>query len=112
MVKTLAEAHGLRATFMPKPFAEPLGQRLPRARLGVGRRAEQNLFRDRAGELGLSRTGVRVHRRACCTSAEALCAITNPTVNSFKRINGAPTALGRHLVAQHHQLHAATTART
>jgi glutamine synthetase len=27
-------------------------------------------------------------------NAEALCALTNPTVNSFKRINGAPTASG------------------
>ena len=36
MVKSIAEKHGLRATFMPKPFAEPHRQRLPRARLAVG----------------------------------------------------------------------------
>jgi glutamine synthetase len=32
---SIAEKHGLRATFMPKPF-KPDRQRLPRARLGVG----------------------------------------------------------------------------
>ncbi|MEI9936156.1 MAG: type III glutamate--ammonia ligase [Pseudomonadota bacterium] len=93
MVKTLAEAEGLRATFMPKPFSNLSGNgchmHLSLWDLAKG----DNLFRDRNGELGLSRMayefigGVLHH-------AEGLCALTNPTVNSFKRINGAPTLSG------------------
>ena len=93
MVKTLAERHGLRATFMPKPFSDLSGNGCHVHVSAWDAATEQNLFRDPAGELGLSRTayqfiaGVLHH-------AEALCALTNPTVNSFKRINGAPTASG------------------
>ena len=54
---------------------------------------DQNLFCDRDGELGLSKMayefiGGLLHH------AEALAAITNPTVNSYKRLNGAPTLSG------------------
>ena len=35
MVKSIAEKHGLRATFMPKPFPEPHRLRLPRACFAV-----------------------------------------------------------------------------
>jgi len=93
MVKTLAEAEGLRATFMPKPFPNLSGNGC-HVHVSLWDPAKnENLFRDRNGELGLSRAayqfvaGVLHH-------AEALCAITNPTVNSFKRINGAPTLSG------------------
>jgi glutamate---methylamine ligase len=93
MVKTLAEAEGLRATFMPKPFANLSGNGC-HVHVSLWDVAKnENLFHDRNGELGLSRAayqflgGVLHH-------AEALCAITNPTVNSFKRINGAPTLSG------------------
>jgi glutamate---methylamine ligase len=93
MVKTLAEAEGLRATFMPKPFSHLSGNGC-HVHVSLWDAAKnENLFHDRNGELGLSRmayqfvAGVLHH-------AEALCAITNPTVNSFKRINGAPTLSG------------------
>lgn len=93
MVKTLAESEGLRATFMPKPFPNLSGNGCHvHVSLWDAVKSE-NLFRDRNGELGLSRiayqflAGVLHH-------APALCAITNPTVNSFKRINGAPTLSG------------------
>lgn len=92
MVKTLAEAEGLRATFMPKPFPNLSGNGC-HMHLSLWDQRGENAFRDRHGELGLSRTayefigGVLHH-------AEALCAITNPTVNSFKRINGASTLSG------------------
>ena len=93
MVKTLAEDEGLRATFMPKPFPNLSGNGC-HVHVSLWDLAKnENLFRDRNGELGLSRVayqfvaGVLHH-------ADALCAITNPTVNSFKRINGAPTLSG------------------
>jgi glutamate---methylamine ligase len=93
MVKTLAEAQGLRATFMPKPFPSLSGNGC-HVHVSLWDAAKNlNLFHDERGELGLSRlayefiAGVLHH-------ADALCAITNPTVNSFKRVNGAPTSSG------------------
>lgn len=93
MVKTLAEAEGLRATFMPKPFSNLSGNGC-HVHVSLWDAAKnENLFRDRTGELGLSRTayefiGGLLH------NAEALCALTNPTANSFKRINGTVTNSG------------------
>jgi len=93
MVKTLAEAEGLRASFMPKPFANLSGNGC-HMHLSLWDQAKgENLFRDRKGELGLSRTAYEFIG-GVLHNAEALCAITNPTVNSFKRINGAPTLSG------------------
>ena len=93
MVKTLAEAAGLRATFMPKPFSNLSGNGCHMHLSLWDAERNANVFRDQTGELGLSRTayefigGVLHH-------AEALSAFTNPTVNSFKRINGTPTLSG------------------
>ena len=93
MVKTLAEAEGLRATFMPKPFPGLSGNGCHVHVSLWDRAGDQNLFHQPRGELGLSPAayqfigGVLHH-------AEAVCALTNPTVNSFKRINAAPTLSG------------------
>jgi glutamine synthetase len=84
MLKSVAEKHGLRATFMPKPFAHvvPTGCHAHVSLWRDGR----NLFLDEGGELGLSPLayhflgGVLAH-------AGSLAALTNPTVNSYKRIN-------------------------
>jgi glutamine synthetase len=93
MVKTLAEAQGLRATFMPKPFSNLSGNGC-HVHVSLWDIASgQNLFRDRSGELGLSRTAYQF-MGGLLHHAPALSAITNPTVNSFKRINGAPTKSG------------------
>ena len=93
MVKTLAESAGLRATFMPKPFSHLSGNGC-HVHLSLWDVAKkENRFRDRAGELGLSRVAYEFIA-GLLHHAEALTAITNPTVNSFKRINGAPTLSG------------------
>jgi glutamine synthetase len=91
MVRSIAEKHGFRATFMPKPFANLTGSGC-HAHVSLWR-GETNVFADPAGELGLSRDayhfiGGLMH------SAEALCALTNPTVNSYKRINAPRTLSG------------------
>jgi glutamine synthetase len=91
MVKTIAEKHGLRATFMPKPFLNLTGSGC-HAHVSLWK-GKQNLFEDAKGELGLSSLAYQfiggiVH------SAEALCALTNPTVNSYKRINAPVTLSG------------------
>jgi glutamine synthetase len=56
-------------------------------------REDQNLFADRTGELGLSPLGYQFIG-GLMHSAEALCALTNPTVNSYKRINAPRTVSG------------------
>ncbi len=91
MVKSIAEQHGLRATFMPKPFSNLTGNGC-HAHVSLWK-GDRNLFADRAGELGLSTLGYHfiggiIH------SAEALCALTNPSVNSYKRINAPRTVSG------------------
>ena len=93
MVKSLAEKHGLRATFMPKPFSTLTGNGC-HAHVSVWNNSGRiNLFHEPEGELGISALGYRflggiMHR------APALCALWNPTVNSYKRINAPVTLSG------------------
>lgn len=91
MVKTLAEKHGMRATFMPKPFNNLTGNG---CHMHVSLwRGRENAFADPAGELGVSTLGYRFLGGVIHSAAD-LCAIFNPTVNSFKRINAPITASG------------------
>ena len=91
MVKEIAQAHGLRATFMPKPFPAITGNgcHVHISLVENGR----NLFFDDRDEVGLSPTcqhflgGLLAH-------APGLAAITNPTVNSYKRLNAPRTVSG------------------
>ena len=79
----VAQNHGLTASFMPKPFQESAGSgcHFHISLWEDGR----NLFYDQEGEYGLSQAarhfigGVLAH-------LGALCAITTPTVNSYKRL--------------------------
>ena len=91
MTRSIAEKHGLRATFMPKPFLELTGSGC-HAHVSLWQ-GDRNLFEDEAGELGVSALGYSfiggiIH------SADALAAILNPTVNSYKRINAPRTTSG------------------
>ena len=91
MVRSIAEKHGLRATFMPKPFANLTGSGChAHVSLWQGGR---NLFADDAGELGVSQRGYHFVG-GVMAHAEALCALLNPTVNSYKRINAPRTVSG------------------
>jgi glutamine synthetase len=93
MVKQLAEQHGLRATFMPKPFMHLTGSGChAHVSLWDGS-GEINLFDDPAGELGLSSLAYQF-LGGILAAAEPLTALFTPTVNSFKRINAAPTRSG------------------
>ncbi|NUN66581.1 type III glutamate--ammonia ligase [Pseudanabaena biceps] len=93
MVKAIAEKHGYRATFMPKPFPHLTGNGC-HTHLSVWNLAgDTNLFDDPQGELGLSAIAYQFIA-GVLHSAEAICAITNPTVNSYKRINAAVTTSG------------------
>ncbi|MEB3193379.1 MAG: type III glutamate--ammonia ligase [Snowella sp.] len=93
MVKAIAEKHGLRATFMPKPFPHLTGNGC-HTHLSIWDLAvNTNLFNDAQGELGLSSLAYQFIA-GVLHSAEAICAFTNPTVNSYKRINAPVTASG------------------
>jgi glutamine synthetase type III len=91
MVKSIAEMHGLRATFMPKPFPQLTGSGC-HAHISLWQ-GERNLFADDLGELGLSNVGYRFIG-GIMHHAQALCALLNPVVNSYKRINAQRTLSG------------------
>jgi glutamine synthetase len=93
MVKTLAEQHGLRATFMPKPFSHLTGNGCHTHVSLWEDGAETNLFFDHDGELGLSELAYQFVG-GVMHSAPALCFFTNPTVNFFRRINAPVTNSG------------------
>ncbi|MEI4473602.1 type III glutamate--ammonia ligase [Frigidibacter sp. MR17.24] len=92
MVKSVAEAHGLRATFMPKPFAGLTGNGC-HVHVSAWDGAGGNAFADPAADLGLAARG-RAFLGGIMAHAEAMAAITNPTVNSYKRINAPRTVSG------------------
>lgn len=93
MVKSVAEKHGLRATFMPKPIEGLTGNGC-HAHISVwDAEGKVNAFADKDKELGLSDQG-RHFLGGIMKHAEALAAITNPTVNSYKRINAPRTTSG------------------
>ena len=89
MVKTIAEKHDARATFAPKPFPELTGNGC-HAHVSVwNKEGVKNLFLDSDDSLGLSPLAYHF-LGGLMHNAPSLCAVFNPTTNSFKRI-GAPT---------------------
>ncbi|MFC3692464.1 type III glutamate--ammonia ligase [Chenggangzhangella methanolivorans] len=91
MAKSIAEKHGLRATFMPKPFVNLTGSGChAHVSLWDGKK---NLFEDPKGELGVSELGYHFIG-GLMHNTDAICALTNPTVNSYKRINAPRTTSG------------------
>ncbi|MDV4143566.1 type III glutamate--ammonia ligase [Shimia sp. FJ5] len=97
MVKSVAEKHGFRATFMPKPVEGLTGNGC-HAHISVwDTSGKTNAFAGDAGgqigEVGLSEQG-GFFLGGIMKHAEALAAITNPTVNSYKRINAPRTMSG------------------
>ena len=91
MAKSIAEKHGLRATFMPKPFLGLTGSGChSHVSMWDG---DKNLFEDEAGELGVSALGYNFIGGAI-EHAGAIAALLNPTVNSYKRINAPRTISG------------------
>jgi glutamine synthetase len=83
VVKTIARKHGLHATFMPKPLFGVNGSGM-HSNLSLFK-GNKNAFYDPKGNLELSETahqflaGILKH-------ATSFTAVTNPTVNSYKRL--------------------------
>jgi len=91
MVKALAEKHGLRATFMPKPFVHLTGNG---CHMHVSMwKGQENAFEDNGNPQGLSELGLNFIG-GIINSADALAGFLNPTVNSYKRINAPRTTSG------------------
>lgn len=90
MVKTVAEENGLTATFMPKPFVNLTGNGAHFHMSLWDVDNKNNLFLDENNENGLSELAYW-YMGGILKHAKALAAITNPLVNSYKRlIRGAP----------------------
>ena len=91
MVKSLAEKHNLRATFMPKPFENLTGNGChSHISLWDGKK---NQFLDLGDRYGLSRLAYNF-LGGVIKNAESLSAFFNPTINSYRRINAQPTKSG------------------
>ncbi|HEY2219521.1 MAG TPA: type III glutamate--ammonia ligase [Gaiellaceae bacterium] len=93
MVHTLAEQHGMLATFMPKPFTELTGNGCHfHLSLWDG---ERNLFLDENDPRGLGLSGLAyAFLGGLMKHARAYSAVTAPTVNSYKRLKVGTTASG------------------
>ena len=93
MVKTVAENHGFRATFMPKPLPSLTGNGCHSHISVWNNDGQTNLMEDASGELGLSELAYHFIG-GLIKHATSITAVTNPVVNSFKRINAPRTTSG------------------
>ena len=91
MVKSLAEKHGLRATFMPKPFEKLTGNGC-HAHVSLWTE-KTNKFLDNGDRYGLSKLAYNF-LGGIMNLAQPLSAFFNPTINSYRRINAPPTKSG------------------
>ena len=89
VVKNVARRNGVHATFMPKPVfgVNGSGMHTHQSLLRDG----VNAFHDPDGPFELSRTCMN-YIGGLLQHAEAFCAITNPLVNSYKRLLGGGEA--------------------
>lgn len=83
VVKTIARKHGLHATFMPKPLFGVNGSGM-HCNLSLFKDG-QNAFYDPNGELEMSETACQFIA-GILKHAHSFTAVTNPTVNSYKRL--------------------------
>jgi glutamine synthetase len=93
MVHTLAEQHGMIATFMPKPFTQLTGNGCHfHMSLWDG---DTNVFLDEDDPRGLGLSETAYHFiGGMKTHARAYSAVTAPTVNSYKRLKLGSTTSG------------------
>ncbi len=94
MVHSLAAEAGMLATFMPKPFSHLTGNGL-HMHLSLWDQAGTELCAAEDDERGLGLSALGYSFIAgLLEHAEALCAVTCPTVNSYKRLASAPPNSG------------------
>ena len=83
VVKTIARKHGLHATFMPKPLYGVNGSGM-HFNLSLFQ-GDKNAFWDEGADLQLSDTA-RQFMAGVLKHVQGFTAVTNPTVNSYKRL--------------------------
>lgn len=83
-VKSIAKQHGLHATFMPKPKAGVNGSGM-HINMSLEDKLGKNLFADTEDKLGLSRLAYEF-MAGILTHIKSMCLLTNPIVNSYKRL--------------------------
>ncbi|MBR0375512.1 MAG: glutamine synthetase, partial [Firmicutes bacterium] len=83
LVRQVAQRHGLHATFMPKPIYGVAGSGM-HVNLSLNRNGE-NAFCDPEGPYGLSQEA-RWYLGGLLKYCREFSAITNPTINSYKRL--------------------------
>lgn len=95
MAKSIAERHGYRITFMPKPFTNLTGNGCHIHVSVWDNVGKINLFKDEEieSESELSAMGYQFIG-GIMESATALSAFSNPAINSYKRINALNTVSG------------------
>jgi len=84
VVKKVALMHGLHATFMPKPLSSENGSGM-HMNMSLFDLSGENAFNDPAGPYGLSEAA-RGFIAGLLDHARAFVAVTNPLVNSYKRL--------------------------
>lgn len=82
-VKTIAKRHGLHATFMPKPKHGVSGSGM-HINMSLSKDGK-NIFQDSSNELGISKEA-RWFIGGLLKHIKGMAAITNPLVNSYKRL--------------------------
>ena len=85
VVKMTAARNGLIASFMPKPFHDGYGAGLHTHVSVTDERRKVNLFYDPKGANGISRLALHF-AGGVLAHAKGLAALTNPSVNSYKRL--------------------------
>ena len=85
IVKMTALRRGLVASFMPKPFHDGYGAGLHTHVSLTDEKKARNLFYDPKGNYAISKTALHFIA-GILAHAKALAALTNPTVNSYKRL--------------------------
>ncbi|WP_405102023.1 type I glutamate--ammonia ligase [Oceanobacillus sp. FSL H7-0719] len=83
VVKTIARKHNLHATFMPKPLFGVYGSGM-HVNMSLFKNGK-NMFFDEDGEIELSKTAYQF-MAGILEHATSFTAITNPIVNSYKRL--------------------------
>ncbi|KXS43492.1 MAG: L-glutamine synthetase [Methanolobus sp. T82-4] len=83
VTRTIAKTHGLHATFMPKPLSTENGSGM-HINLSLMKDGE-NAFYDKNGDMQISDT-TRYFIAGVLDHIKAICCISNPLVNSYKRL--------------------------
>ncbi|MBD2549472.1 type III glutamate--ammonia ligase [Microcystis elabens FACHB-917] len=92
MAAALAERHGVRVSFQPKPIPALTGNGA-HLHASLWDEGGRNVFHDPAGERGLSEIAYRF-LAGLLAHAPAMCALTNPVAGSYRRLARSVTTSG------------------